>query len=124
MFRKAAAVGCVLAALAVMLGAFGSHVLKGQLSQDDLATFQTGVHYHMFHAIAIIVAAIVAGSSERAGKAVWAYRFFVAGIVLFSGSLYVLVIADIRQLGAVAPLGGTSFIIGWLLLALACLKRR
>lgn len=124
MYGKGAAVGSVLAAIAVMLGAFGSHVLKGQLSQDDLATFQTGVQYHMMHAIAIIAAAIIAGSPERAGRAVWAYRFFIAGIVLFSGSLYVLSIAGVKQLGAVAPLGGTSFIIGWVLLALACVKRK
>ena len=114
--------GCVLGGLAVGLGAFAAHGLRSILSAADLATFETGVRYHMYHALALLAAAWAverwgAGTASLAG---WA---FVVGIVLFSGSLYVLVLFGQRWLGAVTPIGGLAFIAGWLLFARAALLR-
>lgn len=114
--------GAVLAALAVGLGAFGAHALRASLSAQDLATFETGVRYQMYHALALFVVAwALARWPGLTGLAAagWA---FVAGIVIFSGSLYVLVLSGQRWLGAVTPLGGVAFLVGWLLLAWAAIR--
>jgi uncharacterized membrane protein YgdD (TMEM256/DUF423 family) len=113
-----ATVGAVVGGLAVALGAFGAHGLRDRLSPADLATFETGARYQMYHAFALLA---VAWLSERtqartADTAGWA---FVIGIVLFSGSLYLLTLGGLRWMGAVAPLGGVSFLVGWAALALA-----
>ncbi|HET9949026.1 MAG TPA: DUF423 domain-containing protein [Longimicrobiales bacterium] len=114
--------GSALAALAVGLGAFGAHALRARLSAADLATFEVGVRYQMYHALALLA---VAWAVERwgPGPASWAGWLFVAGTVLFSGSLYLLVLTGPRWLGAVTPLGGTAFLAGWLLLVWAALAR-
>jgi uncharacterized membrane protein YgdD (TMEM256/DUF423 family) len=108
--------GCVLAGLGVGLGAFAAHGLRGALSAADLATFETGVRYQMYHAFALLV---VAGALVRwpSATAVAAGWLFTVGIVLFSGSLYILVLTGMRWLGAVTPFGGVAFLVGWLLLA-------
>jgi uncharacterized membrane protein YgdD (TMEM256/DUF423 family) len=101
----------------VALGAFGAHALRATLDARDLATFEIGVRYQMYHALALIaVAWAVARWPGQPGltAAGWA---FVLGILVFSGSLYVLVLAGQRWLGAVTPLGGVAFLIGWGLLA-------
>ena len=113
--------GAVLAALAVVLGAFGAHGLRARLSPQDLETFEVGVRYQMYHALALIVVSWAIAHWE-AGTAITAGWFFVAGILLFSGSLYVLVITGPRWLGAITPIGGVAFIVGWLLLAWTALK--
>jgi uncharacterized membrane protein YgdD (TMEM256/DUF423 family) len=95
--------------LAVMAGAFAAHGLKAHLSTDALAVFETGARYHMYHAMAMALAALVA--ARRAAVA------FMAGILLFSGSLYLLALTGITMLGVVTPLGGLCFIAGWGLLA-------
>lgn len=113
--------GAALAGLAVAIGAFGAHGLRAMLSSQDLATFETGVRYHMYHALALLAVAWV---SDRWPSAVvtasgWS---FVLGILVFSGSLYVLVLSGQRWLGAVTPLGGVAFIVGWVLLTWAALR--
>lgn len=110
-------------ALGVGLGAFGAHGLRSRLSPDMLAVFETGVRYHLYHALALIMAALVLGREQFQGSRLvtasgW---LFVAGIVLFSGSLYVLAVTGIRGLGAITPLGGVAFLLGWALLAVAAL---
>jgi uncharacterized membrane protein YgdD (TMEM256/DUF423 family) len=112
------ALGAVLAALAVASGAFATHGLESRLSSDDLDTFETAARYHMYHALALFA---VAYASQRFGGGLvtasgW---LFVAGIVLFSGSLYLLALSGIKILGAVAPIGGACFLAGWAALALA-----
>ena len=108
--------GAVFAGLGVALGAFAAHGLRGSLSASDLATFETGVRYQMYHALALLAAAWAATRWES-GAAVTAGWFFVAGIVLFSGSLYLLVLTGPRWLGAVTPVGGVALLVGWALLA-------
>jgi len=110
------ALGSLLAGLAVSFGAFGAHGLRNTLSAADLATFETGVRYQMYHGLALLAVAwaVTRWESSMVVVAGW---MFVAGIVLFSGSLYVLVITGPRWLGAVTPLGGVAFLIGWALLA-------
>lgn len=111
--------GALAAALAVMLGAFGAHALREQLSADMLSTFETGVRYHVYHALALFVVVLALARGYDAGWATLAGWLFMAGILLFSGSLYVLAITGVRWLGAVTPFGGLAFIAGWLALAVA-----
>ena len=109
-------IGAVLAALGVAAGAFGAHGLKGRLTPEMLAVFETGVRYHLIHALALLVVswAVTRWSSRAIGVAGW---LFVVGSVLFSGSLYVLTLSGIRGFGAITPIGGVAFIAGWLCLA-------
>lgn len=110
--------GALAAALGVALGAFGAHGLEDRVTADRLATFETGVRYHMYHALALLFVAWV--SAQGWGAVVhWAGYCFLAGILIFSGSLYVLVFTDTSWLGAITPVGGLAFIIGWGLLAWA-----
>jgi uncharacterized membrane protein YgdD (TMEM256/DUF423 family) len=113
-------VGAVAAFLAVTLGAFGAHGLRGRLSPEMLAVFETGVRYHMYHALALILVALVMGrmSGWLIQTAGWC---FVAGIVLFSGSLYALALSGVTILGAVTPIGGLAFLAGWACLAFAAI---
>jgi uncharacterized membrane protein YgdD (TMEM256/DUF423 family) len=108
--------GSVFAGLAVALGAFAAHGLRNTLSAADLSTFEVGVRYQMYHALALLAAAGAAARWES-GAAVTAGWFFAAGIVLFSGSLYLLALTGPRWIGAITPLGGVAFLIGWALLA-------
>jgi len=109
-------IGSVAAAVAVAAGAFGAHGLEGRVPPYRIDTFETGVTYHMYHALAILVVAWA--SSQFAAPAVsYAGYCFVAGILIFSGSLYLLVLTDTSWLGAITPIGGVAFIAGWLLLA-------
>ena len=113
-----AAGAAALGGLAVALGAFGAHGLEGTVSPDRLATWRTGAQYHLVHALAAVVAFALASVRETAA-ARWAGRLFVAGVALFSGSLYTLVLLDAPLFGAVAPLGGLALIAGWAALAVA-----
>ena len=116
MDRAFFALGAVLAGLAVAAGAFGAHGLRDRLAPDLLAVFETAARYQMYHALALLA---VAWAVERwpDGAASVAGWFFVAGIAVFSGSLYVLALTGTRWLGAVTPLGGLCFLVGWALLA-------
>ncbi|WP_017938537.1 DUF423 domain-containing protein [Zestomonas thermotolerans] len=103
---------------AVALGAFAAHGLKGQLSAELLTVFQTGVHYQMVHALALL--AVVLLGLHAPGRALLAAGgLFVLGILLFSGSLYLLALTGTRALGAITPFGGVSFLGGWLSLGIA-----
>ena len=113
--------GAVSAALAVGLGAFAAHGLRGRLGPDALATFETGARYHMYHALGLLAVAWAA-SRWPGGATAAAGWLFVAGTVLFSGSLYLLSVTGQRWLGAVTPLGGLAFILGWLALAWGAFK--
>ena len=112
--------GSLLAFLAVALGAFAAHSLKARLSPDMLTIFETGVRYHMYHALALLAVAWAASRwpESSAGTAGWA---FIIGIVVFSGSLYILSFTGMRWLGAITPIGGVAFLLGWLTPRLGCL---
>jgi uncharacterized membrane protein YgdD (TMEM256/DUF423 family) len=110
--------GSVSAGLAVALGAFAAHGLRSRISPEALQTFETGARYHMYHALALLVVAWAA--TRWPGGAVTAAGWlFVAGTLLFSGSLYLLAVTGMRVLGAITPFGGLAFILGWLALAWA-----
>jgi uncharacterized membrane protein YgdD (TMEM256/DUF423 family) len=104
--------------LAVAAGAFAAHGLQGRLDSHALATFETGARYHMYHALAIGLAAMGARSRAAITTRI-ACALFLAGIILFSGSLYLLALTGIPALGYVTPLGGVAFLAGWATLAYA-----
>ena len=108
--------GSLLAFIGVALGAFGAHSLKETLSLDHLTIFETAVRYQMYHAFALFIAGWAFQKHPHAmfSRAGW---LFVAGIILFSGSLYVLVMTGVSTFGAVTPVGGLAFLAGWLFLA-------
>jgi uncharacterized membrane protein YgdD (TMEM256/DUF423 family) len=114
-------IGCVSAAVAVALGAFGAHGLRQRLVPDMLTTFEVGVRYHMYHALALIGVALALGRWPLPALVVAGW-LFVAGTLVFSGTLYLLAVTGQRWLGAVTPLGGTLMIAGFLLFAFAALK--
>ena len=115
------AAAAALCGVGVVLGAFGAHALRDRLTPDMLAVFETGVRYHFIHALALFAVAWAAGRwpGPLVGAAGW---LFVAGIFVFSGSLYVLSISGVRWLGAITPIGGLCMIAGWALLAVAALR--
>ena len=113
--------GSILAGIAVGLGAFGAHGLRGILSPEDLVTFETGVRYQMYHALALLGVAWAITQWETV-LLEWSGWLFVLGILVFSGSLYILVLTGQRWLGAVTPLGGLALILGWVLLASAVFR--
>lgn len=119
--RKFGLLGACFGLLAVALGAFGAHGLKGILTPEQLGTFETGVQYQMYHSLALLLVAarLWAGSSPRARVAGWA---FTVGILLFSGSLYLLVLLGLPWLGAITPFGGVAFLVGWSGMAWSFLK--
>lgn len=114
--------GSILAALAVISGAMGAHALRAVISADKLHIFQTAAQYHFYHALGLFAVAFVTHRLPQSKLAVWAGWSMVLGIVLFSGSLYLLSITGIGLLGAVTPVGGLAFISAWFLLALAAYK--
>ena len=105
--------GAALAGLAVAAGAFGAHGLRSLVVPERLVTFETAVRYHFYHALGLMVVGLLA---ERAGGLGAVGALFLAGIAVFSGSLYLLVLTDTPWLGAVTPLGGVCFLAGWALL--------
>jgi uncharacterized membrane protein YgdD (TMEM256/DUF423 family) len=108
--------GAVSAGLAVALGAFAAHGLRARLSPEALQTFETGARYHMYHALALLAVAWVVTRSPGAAV-IAAGWLFIAGTLLFSGSLYLLAVTGVRAFGAITPIGGFAFILGWLALA-------
>jgi uncharacterized membrane protein YgdD (TMEM256/DUF423 family) len=113
-FRLGAASGLI----AVAAGAFGAHGLRSRLTPEYLAVFETAARYQMYHALALLAVAWAVGRWPSP-LTVWAGWLFVAGTVLFSGSLYALALTGVRWLGAITPLGGVAFLVGWLCLGLA-----
>jgi uncharacterized membrane protein YgdD (TMEM256/DUF423 family) len=110
--------GSLFALLAVAAGAFGAHALRARLSAPDLAIFETGVRYQMYHALALLAVAMLLSRTPHS-PGVAAGWLFTAGIVIFSGSLYILVLSGQRWLGAITPIGGVAFLAGWAVLAWA-----
>jgi uncharacterized membrane protein YgdD (TMEM256/DUF423 family) len=121
MSRLFCGLGAGFAFLGVMLGAFGAHALRGKLEPRMLEVFETGVRYQMYHAFALMITAWVISQWPN-GVAQIAGWLFVAGIVIFSGSLYGLTLTGMRGLGAVTPLGGLMFLAGWLCLVWVAIK--
>ena len=115
------AIAAINGGLAVASGAFAAHGLHGRLDAQALQMFETGARYHMYHALAIGLAAL-AMRDAAAGPATSAAGFFLAGILLFSGSLYLLALTGARWFGLVTPFGGVCFLIGWGLLVFAATR--
>ncbi|HEY7768941.1 DUF423 domain-containing protein [Longimicrobium sp.] len=113
--------GCTFALLAVGAGAFGAHALRARLTPDLLAVWETAARYQMYHALALLVVAFAVGRAAGGGWALAGW-LFTAGIVVFSGSLYVLALSGVRWLGAITPLGGLCFLAGWVALLLAGMR--
>jgi len=124
MMRSFLQIGAISAGLAVAAGAFGAHALRAKLEPRMLEVFETAARYQMYHALALFAVAWVASRTPAgATGAVHASGWlFVAGTVLFSGSLYAMTFTGIRALGAITPLGGVCFIAGWIALALAAAR--
>jgi uncharacterized membrane protein YgdD (TMEM256/DUF423 family) len=117
------AVAAVLMGLAVGFGAFGAHGLKGRLDDYSISVYEKAVLYHFFHALGLLIVSIlprVGAISQSA--ATWVCGLLLAGILLFSGSLYVLALSGVKALGAVTPLGGLAFLAAWFLLAFRLLR--
>ncbi|MDX1578236.1 MAG: DUF423 domain-containing protein [Gemmatimonadota bacterium] len=117
------AAGAIFAGIAVAAGAFGAHALGDRLPPDLLDVFETGVRYHLVHALALLVVAL---AIELRPHRLWdvAGWLFSAGIVVFGGSLYALALTGVRWLGAITPIGGVCFLAGWVTVALAALRSR
>jgi len=109
-------VGASLAGLAVLFGAFGAHVLKSKVLPEDLVIFETGIRYHFYHALGLLVIGLIGFHFSQHTIQLPA-TLITLGIIIFSGSLYLLVLTNVRWLGAITPIGGLFFIAGWLLLA-------
>lgn len=116
--------GAVNAAIAVIFGAFAAHALAEKLSEKYLAIWETAVQYQMFHSLGLIMIGILMSSSLLGPitQLSWAGYLLLAGIIIFSGSLYVLSLSGIGILGAITPIGGVAFIAGWIMLIIAALK--
>lgn len=105
--------------LVVILGAFGAHALKDRLSESMMAVYQTGIQYHFYHAVGLMLVGILAFHINAPSLLKWSGGLMLSGIVLFSGSLYLLAMTETRWLGMITPFGGLAFILSWLLLAIA-----
>ena len=114
--------GGLAALAAVALGAFGAHALKTRLSAEMLAVWHTGVEYHAYHALGLLAVGLVAAQLPESLLLKWSGWLMLAGIVLFSGSLYALALSGERWLGAITPIGGTAFLAAWGLFVLAALR--
>lgn len=112
-------IGALACMLAVVLGAFGAHALRARLAPDLLAVYHTGVQYHFWHAVGLLAVALTLPHLPAARALEWAGWLMLAGMVVFSGSLYVLAVTGTRWLGAITPIGGIAFIAAWGLFAYA-----
>jgi len=121
MFKLFTILGSINAFLAIGIGAFGAHVVKGKITQHYLDIYNTGVQYHMMHALGLILVGILAEkmSSNLLG---WAGWVMFIGIIIFSGSLYVLSLSGVGILGAITPIGGIAFLASWVLVIIAVTK--
>lgn len=122
MFKLFASLGSINALLSVMLGAFAAHGLKSKLTPEMLEIFQTGVQYHFYHALGLLAVALIALHFPDSSWVKWSGWLMVAGILIFSGSLYLLSATGVKWLGAITPIGGTAFIAAWVLLTIGILK--
>ena len=116
--------GAVSALVAVGMGAFGAHGLKATLSPEMLTVYQTGVSYQIWHALGLICIALISQQDPESNLLSWAGWLMFVGILLFSGSLYLLVLLNLKWLGMITPLGGVSFITAWVLIAIFAAKKQ
>ncbi len=128
MYKRALTAGAMFAALAVILGAFGAHALKEKLAVDQLAVFETGVRYQFYHSFALLITGVVFPAFPAKSLRL-AATFFIAGIVLFSGSLYAMSLlsitgASLGPVGIFTPIGGLFFIMGWMAFFLGVMKKQ
>ncbi|MEC0184202.1 DUF423 domain-containing protein [Paenibacillus peoriae] len=114
--------GCIMMFLAVALGAFGAHALKKRLSADMMSIFQTGIQYQIAHGLGLLLLGAIAGSLVHTSLVLAAGWVMFAGILLFSGSLYVLSLSGIKKLGAITPFGGLAFLASWVLVIVAVVQ--
>ena len=129
MHRQALVSGALLAAVAVILGAFGAHALKAVLDVNQLNTFEVGVRYHFYHSFALLITGIIHQAYPNKQVRL-ASIFFLIGIILFSGSLYIMTLFNVqgvvglKGIGAITPVGGLFFILGWIMLLVGVLKKK
>jgi uncharacterized membrane protein YgdD (TMEM256/DUF423 family) len=116
--------GTLLMALSVGIGAFGAHLLEPRIGKEAIDVYETGVHYHMIHGLALLMVGLTSGQIGESRKLYWAGCLFILGIILFSGSLYILSISGIKILGAITPIGGVAFIAGWIFFLLAIVQTK
>ena len=116
------AIGGLAALAAVALGAFGAHALKNRLPAEMLAVWHTGVEYHVYHALGLLAVGFVAARLPDSALLKWSGWLMLAGILLFSGSLYALALSSERWLSAITPIGGVAFLVAWALFVAAILK--
>jgi len=112
-------VAAISGLLAVILGAFGAHALKGELNPEMLEVYKTGNQYQFYHTFALLAVGILM-NFNRSQALKWSAYLFITGLVLFSGSLYILAISGIKALGMITPFGGTAWIVAWILLIVHC----
>ena len=122
--RRCIATGAILMLAGVILGAFGAHLLESRLAARQLASYHTGVTYQLLHALGLVLVGLVGQVAGVATRLRWSARLMLAGIFFFSGSIYLMTAGAPRWLGAVAPVGGLSFMAAWALLAWHALRLR
>jgi len=121
--RLCVIVSAIALAAAVALGAFGAHAMKSRLAPESFAAYQTAVQYHFWHALGLLAVGILMTQWATAQGLAWAAWLLIAGLIFFSGSLYLLALTGARWLGALTPIGGGAFIAAWVVLAWVALRR-
>lgn len=121
--KKSLVLGAALLALGVLIGAFGAHGLKNIVEPEKLVTFETGVRYHFYHALGLVLIALLQQTFQTMKLGITFYSFFV-GILLFSFNCYFYVLTDIKAFAMIVPLGGLMFVVGWTALTVKALKLR
>lgn len=124
MQRKFMFIGALMAMLSVAVGAFGAHMLEPIVGESSMKVYETGVQYHMAHALGILLIAVVAGFWGDSRKLAWAGWLLFVGIILFSGSLYLLAVTGVKPLGIITPFGGVAFIAGWICLMAEAVSKK
>lgn len=124
MIRWALVAAAISGALAIVLGAFGAHALSGGLGERALAWFDTAGRYHLLHSVALLAGALAPAAGARRAPCAAACTLWLAGMVVFSGSLYAMAVFDLPRLGAITPIGGVALIAGWVALGFAARRGR
>lgn len=124
MNRKYLTIGATSAALAIALGAFGAHGLENKLTDHYLAVFETGVRYHMYSSLGLMLIGLLCQTIGKSKAIVYGFRFVFIGMIIFSGSLYVLSATGFSKLGMITPVGGVAMIAGWICIAAAAANKK
>lgn len=115
-------IGSIFMAFAVAFGAFGAHIVQDMLTPERFEVYKTGVEYHFYHAIGLLLIGVASFHIEKSAWLIWSSRLIIIGILIFSGSLYILTLTNTGWLGAITPLGGVAFILGWSFFAVSASK--